>query len=219
MEQEEASMLDQAVERPAAGGLEGRVVQIIALVKPFRAQAVLAALESVEILGGTVREAMGYGRQKDRLHQYLGSEYNSSFLPKVELTLFVEEEHAPGGDQGDRRPGPDGPDRRRQDPGTTLLRGIPELVEHVASRRSQLRARSAATISMRRIEPDHPAESRSLLDLPGRPGPAGAPCGGFRRGAGQNGRNSGTSEPGVGFQPRSRPSCHRGAGCLLRPWR
>jgi nitrogen regulatory protein PII len=71
----------------------GRVVQIIALVKPFRAQAVLAALESVEILGGTVREAMGYGRQKNRLHQYLGSEYNTSFVPKVELTVFVEQEH------------------------------------------------------------------------------------------------------------------------------
>lgn len=71
-----------------------RVVQVIALVKPFRAQAVLAALESLPVLGGTVREAMGYGRQKDRLHQYLGSEYSSSFLPKVELTLFVAEEHA-----------------------------------------------------------------------------------------------------------------------------
>src|SRR5262245_21605960 len=58
-----------------------RLVQIIALVKPFRAQAVLAALESIEILGGTVREAMGYGRQKHRLHRYLGSEYNTSFLP------------------------------------------------------------------------------------------------------------------------------------------
>lgn len=71
-----------------------RVVQIIALVKPFRAQAVLKSLESVPILGGTVREAMGYGRQKNRLHQYLGSEYNTSFLPKVELTVFVEEEHS-----------------------------------------------------------------------------------------------------------------------------
>jgi len=39
----------------------GRPVKIIALVKPFRAQAVLSALESLEILGGTVREAMGYG--------------------------------------------------------------------------------------------------------------------------------------------------------------
>jgi nitrogen regulatory protein PII len=71
----------------------GRPFQIIALVKPFRAQAVLGALESVEILGGVVREAMGYGRQKNRLQHYLGSEYNTSFLPKVELTVFVEEEH------------------------------------------------------------------------------------------------------------------------------
>ncbi len=72
-----------------------RVVQIIAMVKPFRAQAVLAALESVDVLAGTVREAMGYGRQKDRLHQYLGSEYNSSFVPKVELSVLVREEDAP----------------------------------------------------------------------------------------------------------------------------
>jgi nitrogen regulatory protein PII len=70
------------------------VVQIVALVKPFRAGAVLETLDSseIEILGGTVREAMGYGRQKNRLHRYLGSEYNASFLPKVELTLFVREE-------------------------------------------------------------------------------------------------------------------------------
>jgi nitrogen regulatory protein PII len=79
---------------PESAVLEGRVVQIIALVKPFRAQAVLAALEAVDVLGGTVREVMGYGRQKDRLHQYLGSEYNSSFLPKVELTVFVEQDQA-----------------------------------------------------------------------------------------------------------------------------
>ena len=71
-----------------------RVVQIIAMVKPFRAQAVLAALEGVDVLAGTVREAMGYGRQKDRLHQYLGSEYNSSFVPKVELAVFVHEQDA-----------------------------------------------------------------------------------------------------------------------------
>jgi nitrogen regulatory protein P-II 1 len=71
------------------------VVQLIALVKPFRAQAVLDALGSIGILGGTVREAMGYGRQKNRLHQYLGSEYNTSFVPKVELRVFVEEAAVP----------------------------------------------------------------------------------------------------------------------------
>jgi nitrogen regulatory protein PII len=72
-----------------------QVVQIIALVKPFRVQAVLDALGAVPILGGTVREAMGYGRQKNRLHRYLGSEYNTSFVPKVELSVFVEEALAP----------------------------------------------------------------------------------------------------------------------------
>jgi nitrogen regulatory protein P-II 1 len=81
------------------GGVSGsgspRLVQIVAMVKPFRAQAVLAALESVEILGGTVREAMGYGRQKNRLHRYLGSEYNASFLPKVEITLVVHAHDLP----------------------------------------------------------------------------------------------------------------------------
>lgn len=71
------------------------VVRIVALVKPFRAGAVLEALDSIEILGGTVREAMGYGRQKNRLHRYLGSEYNASFLPKVELTLFVHDQDVP----------------------------------------------------------------------------------------------------------------------------
>lgn len=82
--------------RDESSGLVRRanVLRITAMVKPFRAQAVLKSLESIPILGGTVREVMGYGRQKNRLRQYLGSEYNTSFLPKVELTVFVEQEHA-----------------------------------------------------------------------------------------------------------------------------
>ena len=68
------------------------LVQIVAMIKPFRAGAVLDALETIDVVGGTVREAMGYGRQKNRLHRYLGSEYNASFLPKVEITLFVRDE-------------------------------------------------------------------------------------------------------------------------------
>jgi nitrogen regulatory protein P-II 1 len=91
----EATAADrETLERPHVV-FRGPVVQIVALVKPFRAQAVLAALEGLGLLGGTVREVSGYGRQKDRLHQYLGSEYNSSFVPKVELTVFVEEPLAP----------------------------------------------------------------------------------------------------------------------------
>ncbi|HEX8201788.1 MAG TPA: P-II family nitrogen regulator [Isosphaeraceae bacterium] len=71
------------------------MVRLIAVVKPFRAGAVLEALGAVEILGGSVREVMGYGRQKNRLRRYLGSEYDASFLPKVELTLFLAEAQVP----------------------------------------------------------------------------------------------------------------------------
>ncbi|HWE40149.1 MAG TPA: P-II family nitrogen regulator [Isosphaeraceae bacterium] len=71
------------------------LVQVIAVVKPFRAQAVLAALEGVEVLAGTVREVMGHGRQKNRLQRYLGSEYSASFLPKVELTLLLDSAELP----------------------------------------------------------------------------------------------------------------------------
>ncbi len=94
MNRDDPRLFESAASDPAPAVAHGEVVQIIALVKPFRAQAVLAALEKFEILGGTIREAMGYGRQKDRLHQYLGSEYNSSFLPKVQLTLFIAERDA-----------------------------------------------------------------------------------------------------------------------------
>jgi nitrogen regulatory protein P-II 1 len=95
MQQDDPSDVVSSLDDPSPVLRTTRVVQIIALVKPFRAQAVLDALGSVAILGGTVREAMGYGRQKNRLHQYLGSEYNTSFLPKVELSVFVEESLAP----------------------------------------------------------------------------------------------------------------------------
>jgi nitrogen regulatory protein PII len=95
MQQDDLSNAGSLRADPAPVLRTTRVVQIIALVKPFRAQAVLEALGSVAILGGTVREAMGYGRQKNRLHQYLGSEYNTSFVPKVELSVFVEESLAP----------------------------------------------------------------------------------------------------------------------------
>lgn len=71
------------------------MMQVIALVKPFRARAVLDALEGLPIVGGTVREVRGYNRQKNRLHRYLGSEFNASFVPKVELTVFVQDDDLP----------------------------------------------------------------------------------------------------------------------------
>jgi nitrogen regulatory protein PII len=68
---------------------------VVATVKPFRARAVLEALAGIDVLGGTVREVMGFGRQKSQLHRYLGSEYNTSFVPKVQLSLILRDEDVP----------------------------------------------------------------------------------------------------------------------------
>ena len=45
-----------------------------------------APLEAV-----TVREVKGYGRQKSYLDQYADSEYSLAFLPKVEISLWVDD--------------------------------------------------------------------------------------------------------------------------------
>jgi nitrogen regulatory protein PII len=63
--------------------------QIIALVKPFRAEAVLKELAAWDIEACVVTEAKGYGRQKSYLEQYVGSEYSMAFLPKVEISAWV----------------------------------------------------------------------------------------------------------------------------------
>jgi len=66
--------------------------QVIAVVQPFQAERVLAALEHAPIEACEVREVKGYGRQKSYLDEYRGSEYSLAYLPKVEITLWVADE-------------------------------------------------------------------------------------------------------------------------------
>ncbi len=67
------------------------VKQIIAVVKPFLAEKVLDALKRAPLEALSVREVKGYGRQKSYLDQYGDSEYSLAFLPKVEITLWVDD--------------------------------------------------------------------------------------------------------------------------------
>lgn len=65
--------------------------QIVAVVKPHLAEQVLETLKLSPIEACTVQEVKGYGRQKNYLDQYEGSEYALAFLPKVEITLWVDD--------------------------------------------------------------------------------------------------------------------------------
>ncbi len=64
------------------------------VVKPFRAEAVLRAVAELDVMACVVREAKGYSRQKGYLDRYAGSEYSSAFIPKVEISIWVSDEHA-----------------------------------------------------------------------------------------------------------------------------
>ena len=64
--------------------------QLVVVVKPFRAAAVLQVCAEFGVDAGIVREAKGFGRQKGYLDRYKGSEYSMAYLPKVEITVWVE---------------------------------------------------------------------------------------------------------------------------------
>ena len=68
--------------------------QFTVVVKPFRAEAVLQAAARVGVRDCVVREAKGYSRQKGYLERYIGSEYSLAFLPKVEITAWVDDDKA-----------------------------------------------------------------------------------------------------------------------------
>src|ERR1700751_1329426 len=68
------------------------MVQLIIVVKPFRAEAVLSAISELAVVACVVREAKGYSRQKGYLDRYLGSEYSLAFLPKVEISVWARDE-------------------------------------------------------------------------------------------------------------------------------
>ena len=66
--------------------------RVIAIVRPFRAEAVLAELAKFDLESLEIAEARGFGRQKETLAQYLGSEYNTVYLPKIEIQFVVRDE-------------------------------------------------------------------------------------------------------------------------------
>ncbi len=63
--------------------------QLLGIIKPFQATAVLELVAQHEVEACMVDEVKGYGRQKNNLEQYRGSEYSLAFLPKVEITIWA----------------------------------------------------------------------------------------------------------------------------------
>ena len=62
---------------------------LIAIIKPFKLDAVREALADLGVQGMTVTEVRGFGRQKGHTELYRGAEYQVDLLPKVKLELAL----------------------------------------------------------------------------------------------------------------------------------
>jgi nitrogen regulatory protein P-II 1 len=62
------------------------------IVRPHLLEAVKNALQEVGVVGMTVSEVKGFGRQKGHTETYRGSEYKVEFLPKIKIEVVVPDE-------------------------------------------------------------------------------------------------------------------------------
>jgi nitrogen regulatory protein P-II 1 len=63
--------------------------KIEAIIKPFKLDDVKEALTGAGIVGMTVSEVRGFGRQKGHTEVYRGGEYTVEFLPKIKVDVVV----------------------------------------------------------------------------------------------------------------------------------
>jgi len=65
---------------------------VLAVIQPTKLNAVLEALEKVEVMRMTVCDAQGFGRQRGRTELYRGHEYSTTLLRKVVIEVTVNED-------------------------------------------------------------------------------------------------------------------------------
>ncbi|MFV0316280.1 MAG: P-II family nitrogen regulator [Microthrixaceae bacterium] len=69
---------------------------VTAIIKPFKLDDVKNALKALGVVGLTVTEVRGFGRQGGHTETYRGTEYQVDFLPKVRLETIVEDHDVSG---------------------------------------------------------------------------------------------------------------------------
>ncbi|HEY2429335.1 MAG TPA: P-II family nitrogen regulator [Acidimicrobiales bacterium] len=63
---------------------------VTAIIKPFKLDEVREALRGAGVVGLTVSEVQGYGRQGGKTEAFRGNEYKIDFVPKVKIEVLVE---------------------------------------------------------------------------------------------------------------------------------
>lgn len=88
---EASAISDSVVDRERSSAKRCGMKQVVAIVKPFLVEKILDALRRAPLEAVSVAEVKGMGKQKSYLDRYADSEYAHTFLPKVEITLWVDD--------------------------------------------------------------------------------------------------------------------------------
>ena len=66
--------------------------QITAVVRPSKVDAVKNALVAIDVVGITINDVRGFGRQKGQVERYRGNEFTVDFLSKIRITTVVADD-------------------------------------------------------------------------------------------------------------------------------
>jgi len=66
--------------------------KIKAIIKPFKLDDVKEALNGIGVNGMTISEVKGFGRQRGHKEIYRGAEYQTGFVPKIQIDVVVEDD-------------------------------------------------------------------------------------------------------------------------------
>jgi len=66
--------------------------KIVSIIRPHLLEDVKNALQEVGVVGMTVNEVRGFGRQKGHTETYRGSEYRVDLLPKIRIETALPDE-------------------------------------------------------------------------------------------------------------------------------
>ncbi len=66
--------------------------KVEAIIRPFKLEDVKIALVNAGIVGMTVSEVRGFGRQKGQVERYRGSEFTVEFLQKLKIEVVVADQ-------------------------------------------------------------------------------------------------------------------------------
>ena len=65
---------------------------VTAIIRPFKLDDVKDALSAIGVMGMTVSEVKGFGRQKGHTEIYRGAEYTIDFIPKTKIEVAVADD-------------------------------------------------------------------------------------------------------------------------------